>query len=319
MSKLSKQRKKRRPAMRGKADAQASVKKTRTRALLVVGGALAACAVIVCVWVFFISGAPEDSYDSYGEIPAAVKKAGWLERNISRDEYAFFEAFVKRDLWQPTDEELAAKTDRMILEVNAKFAIGSHLGLCETFTYEGMLGSLARENAERKRMKEAGEVFYGPVSFDAIGYFQFLYSNLELEIVGIMRENFGDALRDQVLGFYHNNKERYQSIEGVRYEYTVNGITEEISVTRNDLKTMSRLGDELGDFLLTMEYEQGSVWEGEYEDEFGLVKRRAKVLEVTIDRPSFEEVEFTVALEYVREVYYPEVVESAIQLSKLRF
>ena len=253
------------------------------------------------------------------DIVYALRKAGHLERKISENEYAFFEILVGRDLYHPTDEELEEKTKQMIYDVNAKYALGTYFGLCQPYTYDQMRRDLDQENADRARMKEKGEVFYGPVSFDSIGFFNFKFSNLELEIINAMREELGPDMRDKSREFYHMNIKRYESIEEVRYEYTIKGTTEEIVVTLAEMKSMSRFGDILGDFLMSGEYEVGDLWEDEYTDEFGPVRRSAKILSVNIDKPSFEEIEFTVTLEYIREVFYPELIVSAVSLSNLSF
>jgi hypothetical protein len=254
------------------------------------------------------------------EIPDAIKLAGMLDRKVSKEEYAFFEDFVKRDLINPDKEELEEKTKRMILEVNAKYAIGSHLGLCEPYAYEKMQKDLAKENEARASMKASGEVFYGPVSFDETGYFKFEYSNLDTKIIDEFMNNpdyfkkISDTLGEEIRDYYEENIKKYEHIEEVVYELSIDGGAPEVKTADwSEMRNMYITDDPLGTFLLNNE--EGA----ELGFDTATDARRAKILSVHMNRPTFEDNWFTVTQDYVTLFYCPELVETSIRMSELKF
>jgi hypothetical protein len=293
-------------------------KRLQTRTRLIFCGIPLLILVVVAGILLLSRGALTEL--SGEEIPDEIKLEGILDRKVSKAEYAFFESFVKRDLLNPGKEELEEKTKSMIAEVNAKYAIGNHLGLCEPYTYESMRNNLARENETRASMKASGEVFYGPVSFDEVGYFKFEYSNLDLNIVNELMnssdrsEKIRDTRADEIQSYYEANIQKYEYVEEVTYELSVaGGAPEAKTADRAEMRTMYMTDDPLGSFLLN-----GAEGEA-FDFETTTDACRAKILSVRKTVTTLEDNLFTVTEDYVTLIYYPGLVEMAIQMSNLKF
>jgi hypothetical protein len=280
----------------------------------------AVLAVAVCMYIFWPKTGVGGMQLSGEELPDAAQKAGLLQRSISREEYAFFETLVKREKINISEEELAAQTKKTITEVNARFALGSQLGVCQPFSYENFMSNLEAENASRASMKQTGEVFYGPEKFEAIGYYGYITSNLDLDIARAFTddETRFDKLQKQhgekIEAYFEENIELYQQLEGVSYELSINGAAPEVvDADWSILRILYMTDDPLGKFLI--EGIEGDTFE--YTDEEGF--KSAKILEVGKTVPVFEDSIVPISQNYVTIVYYPKLLELAIEMSRLEF
>ena len=286
---------------------------------LAIGAAVVAMVAVIIVFLL-LPGSPEELPE--GEMAAAIKQAGWLDRRISAAEYEFFETYVGRDLWQPTEEELTEKTRRFIYEVNAKHGLGAHLGLCDPFTFESMQRDVVEGNIERARMQAAGEVFYGPVSYDDSSHFKVTFAKLEVEIVNELQhmEAGGEIefVEDDLHDFYQEYLFRYQRLAAVTYEHTIGGHTEVRTAPWSELRTMHAIDDYLAGFLMSGEV--GDEVEYYYDVSFDEQETRsAKILDIEIDTATFEDARYALVMDYITLVYYPQIIEEAIEHSKLSF
>jgi len=249
-------------------------------------------------------------------IPDALVQSKTLNRRVSKSEYAFIMRQVKRDNYDATAEELDEMTVRFIYEINARYAIGYQLGVSGLFTYEDMQVALAEENADRARMKATGEVFYGPESFDESTFFTSQYANLDNLIVNELHSrNVGDTIQEEVRVYFEGRRERYNYLESVTYEETINGHTEVKTAGRGDLRAMGFNEDhELQPFLL--EAVIGSVYEDELLD---IGPRTVTLLSADIFEPTFEEASFSATNDYLYLYYIPGLIDRSIELTRLRF
>ncbi|MDR2973821.1 MAG: hypothetical protein LBV00_03765 [Propionibacteriaceae bacterium] len=245
---------------------------------------------------------------------------GILDRSVSQDEFDFFATMARRENIDASDAELVTKTKDMITDTNARFAIGSGLGVCEPFTYESFLKDLEAENALRASQKEKGEAIYGPERFEVTGYYSYVTSNLDLDIAQAFVDS-SDRLNaferehgDEVKAYFEENIQSYEQIDGVTYDLVVNGrAPERIDVDWGTLRVLYATDDPLGSFLI--DGQEGDSLD--FEDDEGV--KRATIVTVAKSVPGYEENRPSITKNYISIVYYPGLVAAAVAQSSLHF
>ena len=204
---------------------QASSKRKKLIVWLgVVCAALAAAGTFLCLG--FTSKEPGAGV--LGVTQTQANTDGWMSsltmisgrsRPVSPEEYDFFYKMVRQDSPSRNDEiTLEAETKDFINHQNAMFYIAELAGLAEPYSFEAMQENMEQENQHRKEMKENGEVFYGLERFELNSYYQYITSNLQLDIFDYLVAQSTDEIIKEAKDFFTENIEDYQTIESVTYQ-----------------------------------------------------------------------------------------------------
>ena len=225
------------------------------------------------------------------------EKDGYL-RTVGADEYAFFEKLISRDSIEPLSEaELQNQTIKKMNRANAQFMLANYMGLCSPYSFESFQLDLEHENSQRKLKKEKGEVFYGPVEFTLITYYDYISGNLKLDMVQFIAVNADAEVKSGAKAYFETNKENYRTIESVDYLSIQNGQTEEKTVLYEDFSTLEKTDYELFEFLYLGE--EGDILESAYQGN----SRKLEILSVEYEELTYENNAERVMRDYITNVY----------------
>lgn len=235
-------------------------------------------------------------------------------RGMEPEEYDFYYGLVRRDLPADTGEAaLAEKTKEKASRAIAEFSLGQKLGLCQPYSFESLQRAMEKENEQRKLKKENGEVVYGPQKFELNAYFNYVISNLKLDVVDAIKEGADDALQQKAKAYFEENRAEYQEISNIRYTITEEGITEEKNLPREEMRTLERTDDQLFEFLY---YGQaGDTMDYLYGDK----ERSVRILALDRADPDFDSVQAAALEDYISEVYYEELVQKERERIQIDF
>lgn len=261
-----------------KSAGKAQTHKTAAIAAAVAAVLLIAAAVILAA-VLNRSGPDADGEGLLGEL------SGWsgYSRTVTQAEYDFFYDLVKRDLYAAEGE---ADVDRLtrdyVNKVNAKFYLGSRLGLCEPYDFAVMQLRMEQENAVRKAEKESGGTVYGVTQYTLSSYFNYLDSNLETKIVDYLVEHADQPMLDRAEEYYNAHPDSFTYLASLTYTMERGGQTATETLDSAGLRTLQKTDEALGEFL-------ASAQPGEalnYEDADGSLCR-ATLVETVYETPAF--------------------------------
>lgn len=285
----------------------------RKHALLIGVGAAGAIAVIVLLMILLYH--PDSSAEhSEGPIPKLENATEVYTRTISPEEYDFYYDMVERDLAPDSEQDtIAEKAKEKASRSVAEFSLGQKLGLCQPYSFESLQRDMEKENEERKLKKENGEVIYGPQRFDLMTYFQYITSNLKLDVVELLAANADEEMQKKAQTYFEENRAKYQTITNIRYTVTENGTTEEKNLPYEEMRTLANLDGPLFDFLYNGS--PGETMDYVYADE----QRTVAILAIDREDPDFMSVKTTAIEDYVSEIYYEELIQTEMEHNLLEF
>lgn len=234
-------------------------------------------------------------------------------REISKEEYEFYEYFVKRDLAEDKKEELEALTKAYAERVNAVFYLGNKLGFCKPYSFESLKSCMEQENTERKVKLEKGEMVYGLQQFTLENYFQYELGNLETNICGYLEENLDRQLEKEAKDYYEANKEMFRGREAMTYEVTIEGVTETVTADSDQLSLLNKADMGLADFLNAAEIGET------YTDLQNGQERTVVLKEINYTKDGYRNNKQMAISTYVREILYGRVIETVIQNNPAEF
>ncbi len=256
---------------------------------IIAGGLVVLTAVLALV--FFT---PKEENTILKELKA---KNGYI-RSVGADEYAFFEKLVSRDSTsEMTETELEKQTIERINRVNAMFMLASRMDLCKPYSFESFQLDLENENSQRKLKKEKGEVFYGPVEFSLTTYYDYISSNIKLDLVQFITSNADREVQDGAKAYFEEHKENYRMIESVEYLLTVGGRAEEKTALYEDFSILEKTDSELFEFLYYGA--KGEVLESVYQGN----SRKIEILSVEYEELTYKNNAERVMRDYITNVY----------------
>lgn len=250
-------------------------------------------AVLVAVLALLFS-APKEENTILKELQA---KNGYI-RSVGADEYAFFEKLVSRDSTSGmTETELKEQTIERINRVNAMFMLANRMELCRPYSFESFQLDMENENSQRKLKKENGEVFYGPVEFSLTTYYDYMSSNIKLDLVQFITSHADSEVQDGAKAYFEEHKENYRTIESVDYLLTVNGREEEETALYEDFSILEKTDGELFEFLY--DGSEGEVLESVYQGS----SRKIEILSVKYEELTYKNNAERVMRDYITNVY----------------
>lgn len=225
-------------------------------------------------------------------------------RKADREEYEFFKKLIERNLPEELpEEELDALIREKMNRSNAEFMLANQMGVCDPYTFEGFQKDMEHENEQRKLKKEKGEVFYGPVKFDLITYYNYISTNQKLDMVSLIVQNADTEVMDGARAYFEENSEKYLSVENINYLLTENGETKELSLKREEMSTLEKTDSILFEFLYYGEAEDTMKYS------YNEIQRTVQIISVEYEELSFENNIERVVRDYVTNVYLENLIQ----------
>lgn len=235
-------------------------------------------------------------------------------RQVAQEEYNFYTELVKRDLTQDlSEEDLEAQVKEYINTVNATFYLGNQLGLCESYSFHGLQIQMQHENDSRKIKKEKGEPIYGLEQFDLTSYFQYVMSNLEVDLVDYLVKHADNTLIAQAKAYFEANAEAYREVASITYNVTENGKTTLHTVSQEEVRTLQNQDGELFDFL--EEAEQGDLFTYEVAGS----ERRVGVVSIEYRDTVFEESKSAILRDFIQGQVYENLIATVAKNNPVEF
>lgn len=205
-------------------------------------------------------------------------------RTVGQEEYDFFYGLAARDNASASGEDLDRLTRERIARVNAKFALGCHLGLCEPYDFAVMEFRMEQENTIRRARADSGGTVYGITQFDLNTYFSYLDSTLEAEIVNYLAEHADRPMLEQARAYYEAHRSSFEQLVSITYELESGGRTTSETLSSAGMRSLQNADGTLADFLYTAQ--PGEVLE--YQSPDG-VPRRATLIDAVYEIPDFDD------------------------------
>lgn len=281
---------------------------THRKALWTAATVLLAAAVLVGGLVLWRTSRPKGAQEGLLQELSAYQAP---IRTVSREEYDFFCEFVQKNRSAPTDPvALEQFTKDYISLVNAKFALGSHLGLCDSYDYSAMLLRMEQENTIRAAKAANGETVYGVTQYTPSTYFSYLESNLETDLVDHLVTHADRSMEEQARAYYDADPARFQQLASVTYELEENGQSRSETLTSTELRSLERANSILAEFLYTAQPNETL----DYQSPEG-APCRATLVETVYETPAFDDAVSTVVRSWlnvqIMDGLYASVAENA--------
>lgn len=100
-------------------------------------------------------------------------------------------------------------------------------GIIEDYTYEELMENKRQENEERADKAEDSEVLYGLTEFEDSSYYEYWYSNLEMQIKNQWIRDNAHVKEEQWKKYYDANQQEYRYDVGVKVLYAEIGFSTE--------------------------------------------------------------------------------------------
>lgn len=246
----------------------------------IVVAAVVLTAVVIALAVLGRNRTPEEP----GGLIAELRAMQGSSRTVGQEEYDFFYGLAARDNPSAGEEELDRLTRERISEVNARFALGCYLGLCEPYDFAVMAFRMEQENTIRKAKADSGETVYGVTRFDLNTYFSYLDSTLEANIVNYLVDHADQPMVEQARGYYDAHRFAFEQLVSITYELEEGGQTTSETLSSAGMRTLQNGDGTLADFLYTAQ--PGEVLE--YQSPDGVL-RRVTLIDAVYEIPDFEE------------------------------
>ena len=254
-------------------------------------GIIAAVAAVVLVIIAVIVWAAVR-----GKKPDAEKPEGLLEeltsfqgvfRTVDQEEYDFFHALVQKNFPAASDEaELDQMTRDYINQMNAKFALGSYLGLCEPYSFALLEFRMEQENAIRAAKTANGEAVYGATQFTL----------------------------ESAEAYFDANPSIFTQLVSISYELEENGQTSSETLTSTGMRSLEASDGTLAEFLYTAQ--PGETLEDQLPDGSA---RKATLIDAVYEVPDFDDAVSTAVRSWLNAEIIDGLYESIAQNAPVSF
>lgn len=99
-------------------------------------------------------------------------------------------------------------------ETKTEQALAIEYGIIENADYDKFFAEWKAENERRKTAKANNEVIFGPVEYRELDYFNYVHSNMEVELKKKLRETEFDFSESDYLSYYENNQKLFETEDG---------------------------------------------------------------------------------------------------------
>lgn len=99
-------------------------------------------------------------------------------------------------------------------ETKTEQALAIEYGIIENGDYDKFVTEWKAENERRKAAKANNEVIFGPVEYREMDYFNYVHSNVIVELKKMIREMEFNFSESDYLQYYENNQELFETEDG---------------------------------------------------------------------------------------------------------
>lgn len=275
----------------------------------------AGCITVLCIGCQLLSGCAKDSVslDQDLEQHAGVSEKQLKENVMSMfsercilasDELDFYRALYKKE-YGKAQESVIEKEEltEFISKYYAEFYLANYYGISEPFSFEWLKDMWTAENQSRQEMKKNGEIFYGPVEYEFVDYFGYLYSNLKIKNVEAIVADADEALINAGKEYYEEHSETYDDLMGAVCRLSDGERTEERTFSYDDIQSLYKTNEAVLNFI--MDSEIGDTMQYPNGDKIVTVELLAK----EIDHRAFEDMQGVIMNDYVQREFYDAFVE----------
>ncbi|WP_375102453.1 hypothetical protein ACDZ28_18520 [Paenibacillus sp. RS8] len=273
----------------------------RKSALSVALGIVLLSASIVVALAGFIIIPQEEKQP---EITEQILGYSGYTRVIGQQEYKCYEHLARREMDDDRDSKLLAQnTKKLAQTANAQFFLGNKLGLYGPYSFEYLQEQMKHENAARAIKKEQGQAIYGPEVFDIYTYYQYVSSNLEVDIIDYLATHADASILAKTRTYFEENKKDYDHPEQVVYTLSENANSEVYTLDWRQLNSLESADSQLAHFL-----REGSENQ-EWSYMFGKLQRNVKIQSVTYVKTDFEQQKTTIVSDFLKNGYYKKLLQ----------
>ena len=234
-------------------------------------------------------------------------------RTASPEEAEFFRSYVRSDNPALSGDDLDLAAEKAANTFSATMELGSELGLCGHYSFEGLQQDWTKENEDRARKQQSGEVYYGPGQLSFESYFRYYYSTLQADLMTALLDGRDAGLVMQAREFYEENPEAFTRVASVRFRITENGTVREQTVGKDEFRALGQSDPMLMDFLSNAaDGEETVLGEGES-------ARHVVRLGVTMELMDFVSYERTIVEVYLTSRWIPEQLDLRIRDNPIVF
>lgn len=252
----------------------------RKKALLGTLLGVAVVAVAVLLAVFLGRGGGEKA-PSGGLLEELAAYRGY-SRTVSEEELDFFRELTKDDV--PDGQDAEEYTRAYISLVDAKFYLGSQLGLCDRFDYAAMTLRLEQENTIRAAKVADGQAVYGVTSYTPGSYFRYLEAELDADLVEYLVSHADQAMEEGAKAYFDAHADTFVQLDSITYQVEENGESSTVTAERSTLRNLENSDPTLSDFLYSAQ--PGDAMD--YQTPEG-TDRRVTLVETATQMPTFDE------------------------------
>lgn len=260
----------------------------RKRVLLWTLLGVAAVAVAVLLAVLWKGGRAS----SGGLLEELASYRGY-SRTVSREEVDFFRSLVEDDC--PDGEDLDAYTKEYIGLVDAKFYLGSRLGLCDRFDYDALQLRVEQENTIRAAKIADGQTVYGVTSFTPASYFRYLEAELDADIVAYLASHADKGMEKRAEDYFNAHPDAFRQLDSITYQVEENGESTTVTAERTTLRNLENSDASLSDFLYSAQ--PGDTMDDQSPEG---TARRVTLVETATQMPTFDEARSTALDSWLR-------------------
>lgn len=255
---------------------------------ILIGAAAVTAAVLLAV---FLHGGGANS-PSGGLLEELTAYRGY-SRTVSQEEVDFFREIAEGGL--PAGEDLDSYTREYIGLVNAKFYLGSRLGLCAPFDYAAMELRMEQENTIRAAKVADGQSVYGVTGFTPASYFRYLDAELDADIVEYLTGHADKGMEKQAENYFNTHPDAFRQLESITYQVEEKGESSTVTAEQTVLRRLENSDATLSDFLYSAQPGDSM----DYRSPEG-VERRVTMVETATQMPTFDEVRSTALDSWLR-------------------
>lgn len=146
---------------------------------------------------------------------------------------------------------LVAEARSRLIKAKVLQQLAEKVGIAADTSYESLLSGMEAENARRSKAVAAGEVVYGPISFELASYFSYYMSNLEIATTDALQKSGSLSIsEEQVKREYEANKQvKYTQPGDIKLKWAALSYGEGTPFTNKNeaLSVMQKLKDKAAD------------------------------------------------------------------------
>lgn len=272
----------------------------RKRLFLSIMGFTISLATVVTLVGFYHTSDEE----KYSGITNQILSYSGYSRVIEQEEFDFYNHLARREVDDYHNNELLDESTKAVIQTaNAQFYLGNKLGLYGPYSFVNLQEQMKLENTKRRIDKENGKAIYGPEQFDIYSYYQYVSSNLEVEIIDYLAANADEAMLTKARTYFRENIEVYDHPEQIVYSLTENGYTEEHSIDWGQLNSLENSDSTLAQILRA-----GHVGQ-EFSYSFGDIQRTGIIQAIKGSKTDFEQQIMAIKSDFLKSGYYRELLQ----------